>query len=260
MSQNPFGHFVWHDCMSKDPARSKAFYSELFGWRTQAWNMGEMVYEMLKATDDEADLFGGLNKVPDENMPSHWISYLSVEDIDAATARAEDLGATVLHPPTEIPTVGRFSIIQDPAGAAVALYRSDNPQPPRGMEQMKPGLPCWMELITHEPEKAIAFYGELCGWTNESKDMGSGMTYHTQRNGDAGIGGVMKAPMAEIPSHWYPYFLAGDLATTHARALELGATQIMPPTDIGEGMGAFSVLHDPTGAVIGLYGMPDRKG
>lgn len=56
-------------------------------------------------------------------IPPHWLAYFSVPDCDGATAKAQALGATIKMPPTDIPNVGRFTILSDPQGAAVALIQ-----------------------------------------------------------------------------------------------------------------------------------------
>jgi predicted enzyme related to lactoylglutathione lyase len=121
------------------------------------------------------------------------------------------------------------------------------------MEQMKPGLPCWMECMTTDLDKALAFYKGLFGWTTTTKPVDDGHIYHMFMNGSYGIGGLMQCPDKNIPSHWYPYFMSADLKTSADRAKSLGGTPIMPPTDIGEGMGSFSIQLDPAGAVFGFY-------
>ena len=61
---------------------------------------------------------------PAPNVPSHWLAYISVDDVSAATEKAEKLGATVIQPKTEVPQAGWFSVITDPAGAAVGLWQA----------------------------------------------------------------------------------------------------------------------------------------
>jgi hypothetical protein len=56
-------------------------------------------------------------------VPPHWMVYFMVEEADAAAARAGELGATTIVPPTDIPTVGRFAMMKDPQGAAFAVIR-----------------------------------------------------------------------------------------------------------------------------------------
>jgi predicted enzyme related to lactoylglutathione lyase len=57
----------------------------------------------------------------------NWLVYIGADDIDATTARAKELGATVYVEPADIPNVGRFSVLQDPAGAVFGLYKPTSP-------------------------------------------------------------------------------------------------------------------------------------
>jgi predicted enzyme related to lactoylglutathione lyase len=56
-------------------------------------------------------------------VPSHWLPYFAVEDCDRTVEKAKGLGAKVLAPPMDIPDTGRFSVLQDPQGAAFAVIR-----------------------------------------------------------------------------------------------------------------------------------------
>ena len=56
-----------------------------------------------------------------QGVPPHWGSFLSVADCDAAAARVAALGGKILVPPSDVPGVGRFSVIQDPTGAGLCV-------------------------------------------------------------------------------------------------------------------------------------------
>lgn len=115
------GTFCWNELMTRDTDAAGKFYSELVGWKIVDSGMPGMAYSMLKAGDKDA---GGMMAMPAEvpaEVPSHWVSYITVDDVDAATAKVAELGGTVLNGPMDIPTVGRFVTIQDPTGAVVAL-------------------------------------------------------------------------------------------------------------------------------------------
>ena len=56
-------------------------------------------------------------------IPPHWMVYLAVEDCDSSTGRAKELGGAVEVPPTDIPSVGRFAVLQDPQGAVFSVIR-----------------------------------------------------------------------------------------------------------------------------------------
>ena len=54
-------------------------------------------------------------------VPPHWAAYVTVEDVDATAKKAEQAGATIIVPPTDIPNVGRFCTFQDPQGAVLSV-------------------------------------------------------------------------------------------------------------------------------------------
>jgi predicted enzyme related to lactoylglutathione lyase len=252
------GHFCWHDCNSSDPDRARDYYRALCGWTAREVPIGARSYTMLVAGDGPEDAFGGLEPLPVPGVPSHWLSYVAVAALDASIGKLDALGGRVLHPRTEIPGMGHFAVVQDPTGATFALYQGNQPAAARTAEQMKPGLPCWMELMVRDPGRAVGFYAELFGWTTVSKDLPDGETYQMFLHGALGVGGVMRTPGPEVPPHWYPYFLTADLAVSAELAASLGGRTCMPPTEIGDGMGSFSVQTDPCGAVFGFYAAPNR--
>jgi hypothetical protein len=117
---NPFVHL---ELSTPDAAKAKAFYSGLFGWEFTDNDMGPAgIYSTFKPSSGPG---GGLFSAP--GMPTHWLAYVGVEDINASTEKAKSLGATVLRGPMEIPSIGSFSIITDPTGATIALFQPKQP-------------------------------------------------------------------------------------------------------------------------------------
>ena len=118
------GDFSWSELMTNDVEASRKFYCELLGWATQDMPMGEgEPYVVVKAGDQGV---GGIMKMPKEvppGVPPHWQTYVTVKDVDAAAKKAEELGATAIVPPTDIPNVGRFYVFKDPHGAVLALIQ-----------------------------------------------------------------------------------------------------------------------------------------
>jgi hypothetical protein len=118
------GTFVWNEIMSKDIGKARSFYSELLGWTTREMDMGPGgKYTIFTANGK--DVGGGMGAGPGmEQVPSHWLAYVSVPNVDDSVKKAQSLSGTVIVPPTDIPNVGRFAIIQDPTGAALGLLTS----------------------------------------------------------------------------------------------------------------------------------------
>jgi predicted enzyme related to lactoylglutathione lyase len=90
------------------------------------------------------------------------------------------------------------------------------------------------------------------GWSDEPKDLGPMGTYHVQMLGDKQVGGLMKNPMPGAPTGWVVYFFVLDLTAATQKAKQLGATPIMEGMPI-PGIGSFSMLTDPTGAMFTLF-------
>ncbi|MCB2008128.1 MAG: VOC family protein, partial [Rhodoferax sp.] len=67
---------------------------------------------------------GAMQQAPESPMPSFWLPYIHVADCDAAGAKARELGAVrTILPPTDIPGIGRFTVIIDPLGAPIGLIK-----------------------------------------------------------------------------------------------------------------------------------------
>ncbi|MGH7296502.1 MAG: VOC family protein [Polyangiaceae bacterium] len=118
----PLGGFCWEEHYSSDPAVASKFYSALLGYTIEEMDMGPMgTYRILKSGDRHR---AGLMKSPPGSPPhAHWLTYVNVKDLDASTRNAKEIGAKVLLEPQDIPKIGRFSIIADPTGAAIALFK-----------------------------------------------------------------------------------------------------------------------------------------
>ena len=95
------------------------------------------------------------------------------------------------------------------------------------------------------------FYSGLLSWKLEDMPMGED-TYTMIQVGDGTGGGIIKNPAPGAPSHWLAYIQVDDLAATTGQAEKLGGKVVQPVTEV-PGMGAFSVISDPDGAVFGLW-------
>jgi hypothetical protein len=248
-SQGPWpGRFVWHDLMTTDAQKSQAFYASLFDWQIQEVPMQGFTYRMIIAGPGP---IGGI--VEEKNIPaSHWMPYLAVPDVDAAAAKLGKLGGSVCVPPTDIPETGRFAVVGDPQGAYFSLYKGLPTSPGFDPDLPVPGRICWNELLTDDDAAAQKFYSAMFGWKDEPKDMGPMGTYHVQTLGGKQAGGIMKNPQNGAPSCWLVYFLAPDLKASTTKAKKLGAKVMMENSPI-PGVGAFSLLADPVGAVFALF-------
>ncbi len=114
------GRVCWNEVYTPDPDGGQDFYSGLFGWEAQKKDMGEAgMYHVQMLGDKQA---GGLMKHPMPGVPPCWVVYFFVEDLQAATNKAKELGANAMMESIPIPEVGSFSMLTDPTGAMFSLF------------------------------------------------------------------------------------------------------------------------------------------
>ena len=120
MSQQ--GNFYWNELLTTDPEACKKFYGEVVGWKSREMDMGNGAkYTIVKVGDKDA---GGIMKMDGpqfEGVPPHWMTYIAVDDVDAALKRTTANGGEVRVPAFDVPGVGRIGVIADPTGAMVSL-------------------------------------------------------------------------------------------------------------------------------------------
>lgn len=116
------GTFCWHELLSADPEVDGPFFREIFGWSGSTQDMGAMgTYHLFLRGEGRQS--GGMLKNPQPGVPSAWVPYVSVADVDATAAKTTELGGKVWVAPQDIPGVGRFTVTSDPQGAMIAFYK-----------------------------------------------------------------------------------------------------------------------------------------
>ena len=106
-----------------------------------------------------------------------------------------------------------------------------------------------IELHTKDVDKSKKFYAGMFDWKFEEFP---GMDYTIINVAEGTGGGMMKNPMPGDPDNWLPYILVDDVKASTRKAKSLGAAVAKDVTEV-PGMGWFSVISDPTGAVFGLW-------
>lgn len=255
MSEALRGRFLWYQLMTPDPAAAQEFYTRLLGWGIEVWEGGGAPYTMW--TNNGMPL-GGMMHLPKEAVAAgarpHWMGYVGTPDVDATAARASELGATMMVPPSDIPEVGRFAVLNDPQGALLAIYKPGewSNQP---LRRARVGEVEWHELATSNPPAAIDFYGDLFGWEKiDSVDMGEMGFYHLfGLPGSFPIGGMFQKP-AEMPgpSMWLYYVRVADLHAALEQVRALGGQVLMGPHQVPDG-DLIAQCLDPQGGAFALH-------
>ena len=249
------GKFVWHDLTTDDPAACKKFYAALLGWEYVDTTVLDRPYTVARLGSQAV---GGIHMPAPSSSgktPAHWLSYMSVADVDSTTAKAKAAGGAVLAGPVEIGKVGRAAVLRDPQGAPfglVHLAAGDPPDPASPVENTF----FWNEYLTHDQEGALAFYNTLVPFEMTVSKSEAGAGYVVLKKGRARAG-VFRVPDSEskVPPNWLPYVLVTDPAALAARVAGLGGRVLLAPRpDLRKG--SLAVVADPTGAVVALQKFP----
>jgi hypothetical protein len=246
------GTFCWADLGTPDADAAKRFYTGLFGWEFEDRPSGpDTTYTMFTLEGRSiAALYQQDPQPQATGAPPHWLSYICVESAEDIARRTSGLGGTVLVEAFDVLDVGRMAVIQDPTAAVVALWE---PKRHVGAGVVgEPGSMCWNELATTDAARAGGFFGELLGWSRETRQMGS-TAYTMFARDDGPVGGMIEIgpDWGPVPPHWLVYFAVADCDASTERARGLGATVKVPPSDI-PGVGRFSMLADPQGAGLAI--------
>jgi len=117
---------------------------------------------------------------------------------------------------------------------------------------LKNGMFSWFELQTSDIAGARKFYKALFGWKTTEMKM-PGMKYTSISVGTEEVAGMMSLPpqAKKMPPQWGVYITVDDVDATVKKAAKLGGKVVVPPQDI-PGVGRFSVLLDPQGAMLSV--------
>ena len=243
--------FIWHDLMTTARDRVLPFYRELLGWSYQPVVMGADLGTYLIVHAGDRQIGGIVALDPDAGVRSHWLGYVSVDDVDAAAAAADAAGGALRMDATDIPSVGRFAVVADPDGALVCPFRADDG---RATDAPPPadGRICWNGLLTRDPDRAAEFYAAVFGWVPRLENAGAVARPGVFLADGLAIAGIMPLRDDAAPrSVWLPFVACSDLGGHVADASRLGGSVWQLPTDI-PARGRVAIITDPCGALIGL--------
>ena len=234
MTASPARAVIWRELHTTDIDAAKAYYAALLGWRFQAeqatrfaWGDGAGVYHLIEAG---GEIHGGM--APLGGGGAHWLSYVQVQDVEAALNEAEKLGATVIRAAFDVPGVGVNAVIADSGGARIGLSAPsyDYPYPV--------GVFLRDHLFTDDPARAASFYKDLFGWSLSADGSTQGAL------------GVSARPADCATPFWAPVLAVPNVDRALAQAADLGSVGRSRTGAPHEGQVALTA--DPQGAVFGL--------
>jgi predicted enzyme related to lactoylglutathione lyase len=251
---HPVGAPTWIDLFTSDPAKSKTFYGELFGWASE--EAGDELGNYITFSKDEQAVAGGMRNNGDSGMPDLWTVYLATDDIKEVVDRAAANGGGVIVEPMDIPEVGTMAVLTDAGGAGIGAWQ------PGGFDGFgvleEDGAPSWFELHTRDYDASVAFYQKVFGWGIQVMGDSPEFRYTTRADGPGGmLAGIMDATAflpEGVPAHWSIYFEVDDVDAALAKTVELGGSVVQAAEDTP--YGRLATATDSTGAVFKLRKAP----
>ena len=248
------GRFIWHELLCSDLTAATFFYSRVVSWKGQPYSPGS---PYMLFTSPEGRPVAGAMRLSDEaraaGTGAYWRAYIGAADVDATVAQAVKIGARVVQPAQDVPSVGRVALLSDPEGALFGLFR---PLPSAASNGSGAGGFAWNELAARNRESALAFYRQLFGWELRSPmDMGGGFHYQTFGLDGQDFGGAYTIPAERaMPPAWCPYASSTSADQAAERIVAAGGQVIHGPIDVPGG-GRIVQFFDSQHAMFAVHSM-----
>lgn len=118
------GQICWTEIATSDLDRADEFYTDLFGWNIKS-DLNR-VFEYRHFEDGQGHDVGGMYELSPEmadghDVPPHFMTYISVDDVDETVEQVKSKGGTVHREPLDIEGTGRMAVVADPFGAIFAI-------------------------------------------------------------------------------------------------------------------------------------------
>jgi uncharacterized protein len=118
------GSINWQDLTVPNAEEIKDFYIKVVGWEPSPVDMGGYNDFNMNIPSDGKTAAGICHaRGSNAGLPPQWLIYITVADVDESSKKCIELGGKILVEPKDMGSYGRFCVIQDPAGAAAALFQ-----------------------------------------------------------------------------------------------------------------------------------------
>lgn len=116
--------FGWAELQARGIEKAIPFYQQVFGWTAKKSDMGEGAPPYTEFQLRGESIAGGMEMDPTvpAQVPSFWMVYFNVEDVDKSFKQATEAGARETMAPMDFPG-GRFGVLTDPQGAVFGLLK-----------------------------------------------------------------------------------------------------------------------------------------
>ena len=207
--------FVWCDLSTFHLAECQAFYKQLFGW---TYSEGDYTFAYQNNTP-AAGLFIMPEFLQKINMPSFWMSYIAVDDLDQTVARARQHDNVIIEiEPTDFDSESQIALIRDPSGAGFTAYQGTSLN---GRDELgRHGRMMWNIHHVENIETIREFYDDVFNWTIRPQQ-----NIHEVVHQDGDVIAHIEVLDDSARGHkqyWMPIFVVDDLDVTCRTCQKIG--------------------------------------
>lgn len=243
------GKFVWYDLFTHDLPAAGRFYHELFGWSFENTDSGvDNVKTIIKNRIPIGNAVH-IDPLEDKVTASRWLSYMSVQDVDAATVIVEQNKGSMYMQPKDLPHRGRVAVVFDSEGAIFGIVTTLEGDPPD--RDYVENIWISSELWTTDLDSALRFYGSLVGYEQQLVNVGMDTAYHLLVKDGTPRAGMVKIPWDDVKPNWIPYIAVADAEAMAENAVRAGGKLLVEP-DPNVREGRLAIIADPSGAVFAI--------
>jgi len=241
------GKIIWHDLFTDKLKESMEFYSGLLGWEFRKFGPGKRAYYYI--TDDGLGVGGVTQLKTSDGTENQWVSYISVDNVDATSSYVTQHGGKVLVSPRTFEQLGKVAIFADPEGAPFGVMNSSSGDPREVLPYV--GQWVWADLFALNPIAQVEFYKGIADYKAVQNPVTKvDQDYFLQSNNVARAG-VLPTPAEDILPNWLPYVRVEDIHTSITKVTQLAGRIIMHPSQQIFN-GKLAIVSDPGGAVFGM--------
>lgn len=248
------GEICWVDLQARDVEAAKSFYAAVFGWRYEDLPTPDgRSYSKAFLDDDLVTVIAPQNPLQEASgTTAQWNVYFATADAKALAEETPHAGGTVEFGPEEVGDTGVMVFVTPPGGGTTGVWQ---PGTHTGTARYnEPGALAWAELLTPEPQAAVAFFQQLFGHDVTEYPQDDGGTYTALMVNGAELAGIARVPgdaQDTLETGWQVYFGVSDVAGAVAAAVAVGGVVLIEPEDVEEA-GTIATLRDPQGGVFSL--------
>jgi hypothetical protein len=119
------GEFCWDSINTTDMNAAIAFYTKVYGWKSSSAGPSMTTFGVGDGMENQVASVGDAPP----GVPSHWMTYVVVDELGAARERVKRSGGAVLMEAIPVPGIGTFAVVQDPQKATICLFEGEPKKP-----------------------------------------------------------------------------------------------------------------------------------